>query len=106
MSAGWRHADFAALVGEPVTLCVADGPARDVPARVTACSEPETHGDIVSYSVTVVAGPDAPRQQAVFFLAAVGHEPEPVFLVPRRDVGDGLEYEAVFNQSVDDGSNP
>lgn len=57
-------------------------------------------------SVTFVAGPGASREQAVFLVEASGRDPEPVFLVPLREVGDRLQYEAVFNQSVDDRSGP
>lgn len=108
MSPGWRHADFAARVGEQVTLRAVDGPGtgRDVLATLTACSEAVRSGGFVSYNVTFLAGPAAPREQAVFLIEASGRDPEPVFLVPVREVGDRLEYEAVFNQSVDNGSGP
>jgi hypothetical protein len=108
MSLGWRHADFAARIGEQVTLHAVDGPATggDVLATLAACSDAVRSGDLVSYSVTFMAGPGAPREQALFLVAASGRDPEPVFLVPLREVGDRLEYEAVFNQSVDNGSSP
>lgn len=106
MSRAWRHLDFAALVGEAVTLRAlhGTGAGRDVPAKLATCSDAVRVGDLVSYSVTFVAGPGAPREQAVFLVAAAGLDAEPVFLVPRREVGDSLEYEAVFNQSIDSGS--
>lgn len=105
MSRGLRHADFAARVGEQVTLRAVDGPAagRDLPATITSCSAAVRLGDLVSYNVTFVAGPGAPREQAVFLLATSGLDAEPVFLVPRREAGGGLEYEAVFSQSVGSG---
>ena len=108
MSLGWRHADFAERVGEQVTLHAADGPGtgRDVLATLAACSDAVRSGEHVSYRVTFLAGPGAPREQAVFLVEASGRDPEPVFLVPVREVGDRLEYDAVFNQSVDNGSGP
>lgn len=106
MSPGWRHADFAARVGEQVTLRTVDTPGtgQDVPATLAACSDAVRTGDLVSYRVTFVAGPGAPREQALFLLEASRRDPEPVFLVPVREGRDQLEYEAVFNQTVDNGS--
>lgn len=106
MSVGWRHADFGARVGEHVTLHAVDGAnaGQHVSATLTACSDAVRGGDFVSYRVTFVAEPGAPREQAVFLVEASGRDPEPIFLVPVREVGDRLEYEAVFNQSVDNGS--
>lgn len=108
MSPGWRHADFAARVGEQVSLRAVDGPTaqRGVPAMLVACSDAVRTGDLVSYNVTLVAGPGAPPEQAMFLVQASGRDPEPIFLVPLRQVGDRLEYEAVFNQPIDDGSRP
>lgn len=105
MTAGWRHADFSARVGTEVTLRAVDGPAagQDVPATLAACSDAVRRGDHVSYAVTFLAGVGAPREQAMFLVQGAGRDAEPLFLVPRRDVGDGLEYEAVFNQSDDGG---
>jgi hypothetical protein len=98
-----RHADFAARVGAEVTLRALDGSAagQDVPATLTACSDAVHVGDLVSYTVTFVAGPGAPREQAVFEMAQPDLEAEPIFLVPRRLVGDRVEYDAVFNQTID-----
>ena len=104
MTVGWHHADFATRVGEQVTLHAVDG--RDVFGTLSACSDAVRSGDFVSYHVTFLAEPGAPREQAVFLVEAAGRDPEPVFLVPLRDVADRLEYEAVFNQSVDKGSGP
>jgi hypothetical protein len=106
MSLTWRHADFAARVGEQVTLRTADDPGHDVSATLDACSAPVRRGDFISYSVIFVAGPEAPREQALFLIEAAGREPEPIFLVPLRAVADHLEFQAVFNQSVDIGSCP
>lgn len=107
MIRGWRHSDFASRVGEQVTLRALDGPGagRDVPATLTACTDAAHRGDLVSYSITFLAGAGAPREQAMFALAMDGLDAGPVFLVPRRDVGDRLEYEGVFNQSVDKGGD-
>jgi hypothetical protein len=106
MTRRWRHPEFAARVGDAVTLRAVDGPhaGREVPATLATCSDAVRRDDLVSYSVTFVAGPGAPREQTVFLVAASGIDAEPVFLVPRRDIGDRLEYEAVFNQSIDSGS--
>jgi hypothetical protein len=105
MSLGWRHADFAARVGEQVRLRAVGGPltGRDALATLAACSDAVRSGDLVSYSVTFVGGPGAPREQAVYLVEASGRDPEPVFLVPLREAAGRLEYEAVFNQSVDNG---
>ena len=105
MTLGWQHADFAAQVGEEVTLRAVDGVAtdRDVRATLTACSEAVRSDDFVSYTVSFLAGPEAPREQAVFLVQIPGREPQPVFLVPVRELEDRLEYEAVFNQPVDRG---
>jgi hypothetical protein len=106
MSIGWRHADFAARVGDQIILRAVDGPGagQGVLATLSGCSEAVCSGGFVSYHVTFLAGSTAPREQAVFLLEASGRDPEPVFLVPVREVGDRLEYEAVFNQSVENGS--
>lgn len=106
MTRQWRHPEFAARVGEEVTLRAADGPhaGQEVPATLATCSDAVRRGDLVSYSVTFVAGPGAPREQTVFLVVASGMAAEPVFLVPRRDIGNHLEYEAVFNQPIDSGS--
>ena len=106
MTAGWRHTDFVARVGEQVTLCAMDGsgPGRDVRATLTACSEAVHSGGFVSYTVTFLTGPGEPAEQAEYLIEAPGLDREPVFLVPVRHVGDHLEYEAVFNQSVVNGS--
>jgi hypothetical protein len=45
-----------------------------------------------------------PREQALFLIGSSGLDAEPAFLVPRREVADSVEYEAVFNQTVDTGS--
>jgi hypothetical protein len=89
-------------------LRAVDGPGtgQDVLATLAACSDAVRSGEFVRYSVTFVAEPGAPREQALFLIEASGRDPEPVFLVPLREVGDRLEYEAVFNQSVDNGSGP
>ena len=99
---GWQHAELAALVGERVVLRPHDGRREDrLEATVTACTDPETHGDTVSYQVLVVAdaGP-APRQD-LYLLEAPGREPEPIFLVPVGQAEGRTTYEAVFNQTVD-----
>lgn len=94
----WSHADFAALVGERVRLRPHDGagPAQD--ATVTACSDPARTGDLVGYSVAVVADAGTPPRQDLYLLEAPGRDPEPVFLVPVGQVEGRTEYEAVFNQ--------
>jgi hypothetical protein len=107
MSRGWQHADFSTRVGAEVTLRALDGPGAGtaIPATLTACSGAVRRGGLVSYNVTFLAGLGAPRRQAVFLVEGAGLDADPVFLVPRREVGnEGLEYEAVFNQSDDDGS--
>ena len=106
MSLTWRHADFAARVGEQVTLRTVDDPGRALIATVDACSAPVRSGDFASYSVILMAGPEAPREQALFQIEAAGRDPEPIFLVPLRLVAGHLEFQAVFNQSVDIGSCP
>lgn len=106
MSVCWRHEDFAARVGEQVTLRPADGHGEGVLATLAACSDAVRSDDFMSYNVTFLAGAGAPRAQSVFLVEASGCAPAPVFLVPVREAGDRLEYEAVFNQSVDNGSGP
>lgn len=107
MTRGWRYTDFAARVGERVTLRALDGEGAgtEMSATLAACSDAARRGDLMSYSITFVAGAGAPREQTMFLLAMDGLEAEPVFLVPRREVGDRLEYEAVFNQSIDNRSD-
>jgi hypothetical protein len=109
MTAGLRHADYVALVGKQVTLRPVESvesveSVEGIPATVSTCSEPVVSGDFVTYSVTFVAGPEAPRTQGAFLIDTAVRGPDPVFLVPLRLRGDGVEYEAVFNQSVQNGS--
>jgi hypothetical protein len=103
VSGSLRHPEFAARVGAEVTLRALGGSAagQDVPATLAACSDAVRTGDVVSFSVSFVAGPGAPREQAVFELAAPDLDVQPIFLVPHRVVGDRVEYEAVFNQTID-----
>jgi hypothetical protein len=106
MNGGWRHEDFAARLGEQVTLHALDGLGRSALATVATCSDVVRTGDFVSYNVTFLAEPEVSPKQAVFLIEASGRDPEPIFLVPLRDVGGRVEYEAVFNQVVDIGSRP
>lgn len=104
MSLGWSHADFAARVGEQFTLRPSDDPGADVVATLVTCSDALRTGDLISYSVIFEAGPGAPPEQATFLVGASSREPEPIFLVPLRQLGDRVQYEAVFNQPVTNGS--
>lgn len=107
MTLEWRHADFAAQVGDQVTLRAVHGTETlAVRANLTACSDAVRADGFSSYTVSFLADPDAPREQAVFLVEGSGRDPAPVFLVPVRELGDRLEYVAVFNQTVDTRSGP
>lgn len=92
---GRGYVDFAARVGTDFVLQLPDG--NDTPLVLTECT-PSGRG---SFSVIFKAGPQAPVEQAIYQLSAVGFNPEPIFLVPvaqrPNDPQYPLEYQAIFN---------
>ncbi len=87
--------DWASGVGTDVTLTAPNG--RTMPLLLNACSTRIASGEFESYSLTFSAGPDAPRDQAVYNLTLDPFDATDVFLVPIA-LGDGVTLEAVFNQ--------
>ncbi|MGI8664882.1 MAG: DUF6916 family protein [Jatrophihabitans sp.] len=81
-----------------LTGCV---PGQAVPHQEVIHQKVEPH----SFSLTFKAGADAPIEQATFLLSADGFGPSPIFLVPLRQLPDGLEYQAVFTTSKDESAS-
>jgi hypothetical protein len=100
---GPSYADFAERVGTDFVMQLPDG--GQVPLVLTECTATGPH----FFSLTFKAGPQAPREQALYHLSADGYGPEPVFLVPvalRPDDSEfPLEYQAVFNSMPGQGGS-
>jgi hypothetical protein len=86
---------YADRVGTEFVLQLPDGDCA--PLVLTEC----TAGYPGSFSLIFKAGPQAPREQALYQLSADGFGPEVVFLVPvalrPHDSDFPLEYQAIFN---------
>jgi hypothetical protein len=96
---------FERLRSETFQLHLPDG--RRAPMVLMECEPAGPAGSTDSFSLTFHAGPDAPTVQATYVVSAEGLDPQPIFLVPVREVGGNeprLEYQAVFNRLP--GSDP
>ncbi|MDQ2838413.1 MAG: hypothetical protein M3Y42_06935 [Actinomycetota bacterium] len=93
---------FLAHVEQPWQLRLADD--RVIEVLLTECVRNQAEGGPASFSLTFKAGPDAPIEQATYLLSADGFGPTPIFLVPLRQLPDGMEYHAVFTTSTKDES--
>ena len=94
---GYRS--FERLHHEVFQLHLPDG--RRTPMVLTGCAPVGAAGSTDSFSLTFQAGPEAPPVQGTYVVSAEGLDPQPIFLVPVREVrGDKprLEYQAVFNR--------
>lgn len=89
--------DFADRVGERFSMPRPAG--EQVELTLTECTDLGPEQDSASFSLTFTAGPDAPIEQASYLLSADGFPAAPIFLVPVRQLPDGVEYQAVFNMS-------
>ena len=94
---------FEQRVRQPFTLTLPGehGPST-VEAVLTECTRNDLTGGSSGFSLTFKAGPDAPIEQSTYLLSADGVTQAPIFLVPQRQLPDGLEYLAVFTQ-LDEG---
>ncbi|MEO6700258.1 MAG: hypothetical protein ABI140_18135 [Jatrophihabitantaceae bacterium] len=94
---------FEQRVNKPFTLVLpGEHEHRTVAAVLTECVRARPAGGTSGFSLTFKAGPDAPIEQSTYLLSADGLAPAPIFLVPRRQLPDGLEYLAVFTH-LDEG---
>ena len=93
---------FRALLNEPFSVRADDGSMAQLVLR--DCSEPVRAGGFESFAVTFEGGPDGPAVQGTFLLSAEHLPQSPVFLVPVGQLAKGLEYQAVFNQRIEEES--
>ncbi len=88
-------ASFQALREQPFSMRLPDG--SQVALRLQECSVSGADADPSAFALTFAAGSDGPLEQSTYPLSAAGFGPVPIFLVPLRQLPDGVEYQAVFN---------
>jgi hypothetical protein len=90
---------FSPHVGQYFDLSPLDGPDAGCtfPATLIECRAAE---DGSGFTLTFVAGPDAPPEQGIYLVSGRNLTGDPVFLVPSGRRGDGLEYHAIFNNAL------
>lgn len=91
---------FRSLVSERFWVRTDDGSAAQL--VLCDCSEPVRAGGFESFTLTFEGGPDGPPAQGTFLLSAETFGESAVFLVPVRQLRNGLEYQAVFNRRVEE----
>ena len=91
---------FRSLVTQRFSVRTEDGFAAQL--VLSDCSEPIRAGGFESFTLTFSGGPDGPPAQGTFLLSAETFAESAVFLVPVGHSRDGLEYQAVFNQRVEE----
>jgi hypothetical protein len=87
--------DFDSRVGQSLRMCLDDGGSTDL--VLLECARRELAGGPPSFELLFLGGSDAPRAQGSYLLSAEDFEPALVFLVPVRQIADGVEYHAAFN---------
>jgi len=94
------YADFARRTGQRFRLQHPDGSAT--PAILVECQAMAVESPETSFSLTFMAGPDTPIEQASFTVSGADFGPESIFLVPIEPVRDDSEfavrYQAVFTR--------
>jgi hypothetical protein len=94
-----RYEDWAARLGEQ--FAVTFGPEQTAPLVLAECSPRVVNEATVSYSLRFTGDAGAASGQGMFSFSADGFGPTEVFTVPVQPRGDGVEYEAVYNQVED-----
>lgn len=90
------YRDFIDRVGQQFTL---QTPDTEVPAVLANCTTIGSDGDTSSYALTFTSESDASISQGNYSVSGAGLGPELIFLVP---VGNGHEWEAIFNRRLPD----
>lgn len=88
--------DFDSRVGRSFTMQL--GLDRAAEIVLSECTRQDLPGGPSCFTLLFRGGLDAPPAQGSYLLAADDFGPAPVFLVPVRQLADGVEYHAVFNQ--------
>jgi hypothetical protein len=94
-----HHEDWAARLGQQFTVTFASG--HTAPLVLAECSPRVVNGDVASYSLLFTGDADAASGQGIVSFSAAGFGPAEVFIVPVQPRGDGVEFEAVYNQLGD-----
>lgn len=90
---------FNSRVGTSFTVEVA--PEGSALLTLVECTPAQRSGGYVSFTLTFRGAASQPLAQGAFRLTADRFQPTEVFIVPTGATGDGLDYEAVFNQRED-----
>jgi hypothetical protein len=94
-----RYEDWAARLGQQFTVTFA--PGHTSPFVLAECSPRVVSKGISSFSLLFTAEVGAASGQGIVSFSAAGFGPAEVFIVPVQPRGDGVEYEAVYNQLGD-----
>jgi ribosomal protein S18 acetylase RimI-like enzyme len=94
-----RYEDWTARLGQPFT--VEFSPERTATLVLAECTARAVDATMSSYSLLFTGDAAAASGQGVYAFSAPGFGPAQVFVVPMQPRGDGVEYEAVYNQVED-----